>query len=116
MKSIVVSLAIGMIVGALLMKKYSAPSIIEKTITKDHVVTVIRRTKNKDGSSQTDTTRTEDRNQVRTESKQPEYMISAGILGAGYQVSAQRRLFGPVWLGANASTQGMLGLTVGIEF
>ena len=93
---------------------------------KDKIITIVRTVKSPNGTITRDRTTTEDRIVERNliEIKplpKPNWRISGGYSGGfalvpAYQLSIERRILGPVFLGANADTAGRFGVTAGFEF
>lgn len=117
--------------GASVTRAYFAREVVrtvEKEVVKDHIVTVTKESKAKDGTESIITTTTDDRaatdnkNTVDTKPAQaPQWLISggAGLTVNGlpvYAGSVQRRIIGPVFLGLQVTTQKEGFVTLGIEF
>ena len=131
MKKILISLLIGLAIGAALVRQYM-PRVETKTeqkvVTQTKIKIVERIVQHPDGTTETERT-TEDNSQQTSSDKstvkasqQPQYMLT---LGAGtqlirlqpiYSASVARRLAGPIYGGAYGRTDGEFGLTVGLEF
>lgn len=133
---------VAMALGAYLTRQF-APREVDKTqivnhdVVHDHVVTVTKEITNKDGTKEVDTTTTEDKaqtnNQVKSviDSKPDPVSKSQWFVTAGagldfskvenftnpiYQASVNRRILGPIYLGAYGNTKSQVGLQVGLEF
>lgn len=95
------------------------------TVNND-VVTVIKEKKNKDGTSETDTTitdhsKTEDKKIQVIASEPPNWFVQGGVgLDTGltqiYTLSINRRILGPIFVGVWGSTQKSAGVSVALQF
>ncbi len=105
-------------IGAAVCFKFLPPS----EVTRDKVVTVIKETVRPDGSKETDTTITQDTKKVAPILVQKPNWLISGSIGTSlqlvpiYGVLVQYRLIGPVYIGAQGTTAGYAGLTLGMEF
>lgn len=114
--------------------KYYFPKIqtqtveVEKEVVKNHIITIVKNTKNSDGSETTET-RTEDTSTKRsTDTKSTTVLASKDWVVSGsaqtkfdslqpiYGVQVQRRILGPFYVGAMANTDHSAGLSIGFEF
>lgn len=127
LKQIAIAGVIGAAVGAGVTKAYFPSTKIETVEvekTKEKIVTVTKERKNVDGSSVIETTKTEDRKISETTKTvatiappAPDWRISGGSdFKAYYRLEVQRRIVGPVHLGAFADTNKAVGLSLGVEF
>jgi hypothetical protein len=128
-KYIPVLILVSAAVGAAVTKSYF-PTVKTETVTqeviKEKTVTEIRQETRPDGTVVTETVVVEDRDQTKDvkeskvdASKLPDWMLSVGQSVSAspvYTMSIQRRILGPVWLGAAANTSKELFVTVGVEF
>lgn len=96
-----------------------------QTITKDHIVTVIKREKTSTGTS-TEITRTEDKDvkkdkkattEVTKMAAAPTWRVSAGLDLQQRPIGViEYRLLGPVHVGVVGGLGGTIGAIVGFEF
>lgn len=101
---------------------------VEKEVVKNNIVTITKTIKGTDGTEETTTTTTDKSTSNSTASKSvtitasKDWMISASAgtkfegLQPIYGLQVQRRILGPIYVGAMASTDKMIGLSVGFEF
>lgn len=100
-----------------------------KEIVKTDIVTVTKIIENKDGSKETTTTTTDhtSKNETSSSSKtvaatNKDWMVSVSgdikttTRDQYYELQVQRRILGPFYLGAKASTNQTVGVSVGFEF
>lgn len=101
---------------------------IEKEVIKNNVVTVVRTVERPDGTKET-TSETTDRTVKKdTSTKEAitiarkDWLVSASVgtkftrLEPIYGVLAQRRILGPIYVGASVTTDKTVGVSVGLEF
>lgn len=103
-------------------------TVEEKEVVRTQVRTVIREVTRPDGSTTRDTVITDNSTGTRTSSvdvlklRQKDWHLSASVSynfdarKQDYGVQAQRRILGPVYLGAELRTDKSAGLIVGVEF
>lgn len=126
-KTIAIGICAAFALGASTRYLFPATKTVENIVTKDHVVTVVKQIKNKDGTTETDTTTTEDKN--TTDNKVAIVAIRAisnWHVGAGaniglnlqpsYSVQVDRRILGPVFVGISGDTIGRVGAHLSVEF
>lgn len=129
MKNYIIVAAIALITGAL-GAKFFFPTIKEKIVEKEvevikkDVVTEIREVIKKDGTKEIVTVVT-DRSQEKKETNKTvaiaksEWHVSAAAIGlkdSYYQLQVERRVLGELHVGALATTEGKIGLTIGMSF
>lgn len=107
--------------------------IKEVEVVKHDVRTVIREVTRPDGTKETETViedKTQESRQKESERKEekivtndkPQWKANVllttkqGLLGPAYGASVERRILGPIFAGAFANTDKVIGVTVGIEF
>lgn len=132
-KSVVVIALLTLGLGFYLGKQASSVSETttqEQDTTKKDVVTIIKEVTRPDGSKETTTTVTD--HTKETENKQSSATVivpvvamnkaSVSVLSSSfkdvdsYTLSYERRLAGPIWVGANYNTKQIYGLSIGMEF
>lgn len=109
--------------------QFSAKSVTqtqEQDSTKKNVVTIVKEIVKPDGTKQIETTIVDRSKEQKTSLSSetevaplPGYRVSVAILKADkniYQLSAERRLLGPYWMGVSYNTQNQFGLSLGMEF
>lgn len=101
-----------------------------KEVVKNNIVTVVKEVKRPDGTvERTETTTDRTKSTVKqSESiavfKAIDWHVSAsavkkldtGALEPHYQLQIERRIMGPIFFGANISTEKQIGITIGLEF
>jgi hypothetical protein len=106
---------------------YLAPGKVEvRTVTVESKQTdkVIKRIKvtTPDGTTKTETTVTDksvvDKNTQHSETpSQPDWLVSVMVHSEGsYGAQVQRRILGPIWVGAGGNTRGTAFITLGLSF
>jgi len=101
--------------------------VVEKVVSKDKIVTVTKEVVRPDGTRETDTTKVEDRVKVEdkklvvAEVKEANWHITLGsdfsLQGSQqFQLGIERRVLGPLFLGAYGRSDKSLGITLGFEF
>jgi len=126
-KTVVLVGVVGMLCGAYIEKQFdgSAKLSDETTINKD-IITIIKKKKNKDGSTETDT-KIVDKSKEKEKvvqvapAKAPDWFISAGIglskdMSKVYVGSVNRRILGPVYIGVWGTTQQSAGASIALQF
>jgi hypothetical protein len=99
----------------------------DDSTTQNKIVTTIKETKNKDGSSETDTTIVDnsrivhDDDSTITTAVKHDWILQGGVgLNTGleqlYMVGVQRRILGDIYLGAWGTTTKEAGLSISIQF
>jgi hypothetical protein len=123
-------LIIGLLVGACLTYKYK-PRTVTKTevvtqqVVQNHIVTIVKTVTAPNGSKTETETITD--NTVHTEKedkvkiKEPLWHVSAGVQTGlqfipSYSLQVERRIAGPLFIGARGATDGVVGFTLGLEF
>jgi 3-polyprenyl-4-hydroxybenzoate decarboxylase len=125
---IAVSIAVGFGLGTQLFPKIKEQTVeVEKEVIRKDIVTVIKETVRPDGSKETTTTTT-DKSKENKESKSSHIVAKSdwhlSIKGSKtltdseiiYGVTAERRILGDLFVGAEVTTQKTIGLVVGLEF
>lgn len=126
----IITLMVGMLCGGYLVYRYKPRTVTqEKIVTQntvqDHIVTVIKTVKEPAGTVTTTETVTDTtvhtNSAVDTKTKAPLWHVSLGAATGisfvpEYHAQVERRLAGPLFVGASASTNGTLGISMGIEF
>lgn len=121
-------------VAAAVVTRYYFPKIETKTVettkevVRNDIKTVTRTVTSPNGQTDT-TTVTEDHsikkdssNKIEVAYKQLDWLVSGSVQSNFkfeppiYGVQVQRRILGPIYVGALADTKGQVGLTVGFEF
>ncbi len=128
MRNYVILCIVSALIGAGITKMYFAREvIITKTQTVDHVVTVTHEVVRKDGSKVIDSTITGDhkQNQVIVDKKapaQPKWSVSV-MYGRSikqnielYGTSVTYQILGPIEIGGWGTTDGSLGVQIGVRF
>lgn len=131
---VVISMIIG---GAITAKFVSSREVvktqtIDRVVVQDHVVTVVKEIDRPDGTKEITTTadqvtnKTDNSIKSAEDLKPPElknWMVSGGIgldfdgtVDKVYDVNINRRILGPIFVGAWANTKSQAGLNVGFEF
>lgn len=98
--------------------------VVERVVSKDKIVTVTKEVVRPDGTRETDTIKTEDKLQVKdnstliTEVRQSDWHISLGytLKQQVYQLGVERRILGPLFLGAYGRSDKSLGVSLSFEF
>ncbi len=132
---IVYAVVIAAVGGSLIQKQWDGKELqkVQDKLTsseKNHTVTVIKKITRPDGSTEEDTTKTED--QVKKDIEQhiaesskpaynPQWFIGASsTVNAGnnqiYALNLYRQLLGPVFVGGYANSNREVGLSVGVLF
>lgn len=133
---------VAMACGAALTRQF-APREVTKTqlvdhdVIKDHVVTVTKEIVRPDGSKEIDTTVVDDKKQddVKKETitdvkpipqLKPQWFATVGagldasslrdLSNPVYNLGVNRRILGPIYLGAWANTKSQVGIQLGLEF
>lgn len=102
--------------------------IKEHEVTQNHIVTVTHEVTKPDGTKEIITTTTD--NSVEHKDKQIEiqksspkdWFLTAGVARESltsdniYQISVNRRILGPLYIGGSFNTEKQLGLNLGMEF
>lgn len=114
------------VAAAAAVKRYLPTEVIKTEIKEvEKIVTVVHREKKPDGTIVEDETRTEDRktNTDTVASKPaappPNWFVSVQYLPdstPGYGVSVNRRILGPVFIGAGVNTRKELQVSLSVEF
>lgn len=106
----------------------SSLKIEEKEVIKKDIITIIKEKKNPDGSTETETTITDKSKEARDKLleqivvKPKDWFVSGGAtvnpndLTLVYNAQVNRRIIGPVYIGATVNTRKDVGLSVGFEF
>lgn len=127
-KTISVSILVGVIIGVLLMKRFNPPTTQIVTQTVDRIVTHEHTVTHPDGTKETDTTTHETvKDQTSTSHTpnpaQPQWNLAIGIATQGlqlvnpiYKVELRRRILGPISLGAFGTSNGLLGVGLSVDF
>lgn len=128
-KSHLIVCLIGLTVGGVLGSKLvtSTPQIVTNEVVKERIVTRTKVVTSPDGTvvSETDsvTDKVSDSKTIVSNATKPQWNVSvdAGIkmsdeLNRIYGVQVQRRLFGPIFAGVRASTDGTIGVVASFEF
>lgn len=111
--------------------------LVDHDVVKDHVVTVTKEITKADGTKEVDTVVTDDRKESDTKKEtvtdskpipqqKAQWFVTAGagldfsqvsnLANPIYQASVNRRILGPIYLGAYGNTKSQVGLQVGLEF
>lgn len=135
LRTVVLIVGVSLAAGALVQKQWDNKEIDkakseQKVLTETHIITVVKEIKKPDGTTETDTTTTD--NSIKREIeknisehsapvKGPTWLISAGTSldidrVQAYQVQVQRQILGPVFLGIYGSTRKEAGVSVGVLF
>jgi hypothetical protein len=98
----------------------------DTSTTNNDITTVIKEKQNKDGSVEKDTTivdKSKKEEKLTTEERvlPPNWFVSVGAgldssVNTVYLASVNRRILGPIFLGAWGSTQKAAGVSIAIEF
>lgn len=125
-----IALIVGLLVGAGVIYKYkprvvTETQVVSKDVVHNQIVTVTKVIKQKDGSEVSTTTATDTSvkvdNTVSKDIKAPNYHVTAGYdIGftavPSYSLQVEKRIAGPLFLGARAETRGAVGVVLGLEF
>lgn len=113
-----------LLVVAFAVGRYTAPAkVVESVKTEIQVKrdTVVVEKVRKDGTKVT-VTKIKDRSEEATKKekiidfRRPEWLLGGGIdTKGGYVLSVDRRILGPIFIGAFGSTSGIFGAKIGIE-
>ena len=99
--------------------------IVTQNTVQDHIVTVTKEVVQPNGAKEIDTTITNNTVQVThsddTVTKAPMWHVDLGVntginLLPSYSLQVERRIAGPLWIGARAETRGAVGVVIGLEF
>lgn len=132
-KQVAIVAVVCFILGGVIVKYYF-PNIehqtteVTKEVIKNNIRTIVRTIENPNGTKET-TTETVD-NSVRTETQKKEEITARtkdwhvnvaartnyDKINLVYDLSVERRILGPFYLGARASTDNTIGASVGFEF
>lgn len=126
-KAIVCIMIGSALLGGYIEHQFNKGSTVKDTITNNKdITTIIKEKKNKDGSSETDTTivdRSKEKEQIvaTAPGKAPDWFIQAGMgldrgLTKVYMGSVSRRVLGPVYVGIWASSQQAAGVSLALQF
>ncbi len=128
-KGIVLIAVVSAIAGGYIERQFvGSGSILKDTITKNKdVTTIIKEKKNKDGSTESETTivdKSKEKEQLvaTTPGKAPDWFLQAGGTLGGqdaervYMGSLSRRILGPVHLGVWATSDKRFGALLGLQF
>jgi hypothetical protein len=137
-KYLVILILVSAVVGGAITAKFVSGREVVKTetidhvVTQDHIVTVVKEVDRPDGTKEITTTK--DDNSVKKDTSisqsedkkavvQPNWMVSGGVglnfdgtMDRVYQLNVQRRILGPVFVGAYGTTKSEVGLSIGFEF
>jgi hypothetical protein len=117
--------------GALTEHHYAKPVIqsvnVDHDVIHNNIVTVTHTIHEKDGTTDTTTTTMDHTQQVDTDTKTiakplPNWLVAGTYsteihtLQPAYGVQVNRRILGPMYIGAGLNSQGMVGLSLGFEF
>lgn len=117
--------------GVITVIHFSTPKTItvetQHDVIHNNIVTVTHTIKENDGTVDVTTTTTDHSQKIETDSKtavqiQPNWLVSGtyGIdihtLQPAYGLQVNRRILGPVFIGALLNTRGDVGLSLGFEF
>lgn len=126
-KAIVTIVLASAILGGYIERQFAGKTTIHDTITKDNdIVTIIKEKQNKDGTSEKDTTivdKSKEKEKIVEiiAPKPPEWLVQGQVgliqgLTTVYTLNINKRLLGPIFVGAWGSTQQSVGVSVGILF
>lgn len=127
-KYVLVLAVVSMAVGAAVTRTYLPREVVKTEtveVTKEKIITVTHTEKKPDGTEVTDSTKTETRNTTEssnsTVTKAPElaqWMVSGGygVVEQTYSAGVQRRIAGPIWVGAEANTNKEVYIKLAVEF
>ena len=124
-KALLIAILISLAAGALLERKLAkAPEVKVEIheVIRDKIVTVTKIVTAADGTKTEDSTSTEDTTKVVDAVKTEKAPLAKYALGAGYGLNgvysaeAAYRVFGPVWLAVQATTNKELFVKVVVEF
>lgn len=128
-----IAMLVSAVIGAAL-TKYYYPNIesktveIEKEVIKNNIVTIVKTITKPDGTTETISETTDKSTKKETSRKEAivvarkDWMIGASAstkfsnLEPIYGAQVQRRILGPFYLGATASTDKTVGVSLGFEF
>lgn len=116
MKQILIVAIISAAIGGYLVYRYLPQT---ETISKDHIVTIIKRIKYKNGTEVTDEKRTEEKKESSKETQKANEWFIAGTVYSQprvYGISINKKILGPISVGLTATTEKQIGLNVGVEF
>lgn len=133
MKNIVITggicLLIGAGLGAYLFPQTKIETVEkEKEVVRKDIVTVVKEVIRPDGTKETTSTTTDKSRENKDSTlvskiKQSSYLISVSAATSDtklqdieYGLQVQKRIFGPLFLGATINTKKSVGLSVGMEF
>jgi hypothetical protein len=137
-KYLVALVVLSMVVGGAITSKFVQSKsevktqIVDHVVTQDHVVTVVKEVDHPDGTKEITTTKddTSVKHDTSVTNKDdikakplPNWMVSGGVgltfdgtVDRVYKAEIQRRILGPVFIGAYGTTKSEVGLSVGFEF
>jgi hypothetical protein len=133
-KIIFVALLASFVLGVGVAYKLLPPKVETKTevqereVTKNHIVTVVKEVTRPDGTKEKTSTTTDtsvehkDRQITIEKAAVKDWFVTAGVAKESltgpeiYQLSVNRRILGPIYLGASATTEKQIGINVGLEF
>lgn len=131
-RNIAIGLVVCVALGYSLGRYFQPPKVetveVTKEVIKKDVVTVVKEVVRPDGTKETETTttdRTTETSNTSNSSKvaiKPAWKVNAmvgyniGQPKVEYGVMAQKNFIGPISLGAYATTERTIGVTVGLEF
>lgn len=114
--------AVLIISTALFIRQYM-PREVTKTVTIEHTVTQTHEVIAPDGTRTIDSTTHVDEQVKTVDSKNPvpNWFVTAGSGFSFYQnkqiymLSVNRRIIGPIFIGASGSSEGSIGIHIGVE-
>lgn len=126
----IIVLLVGIGIGGIVVYKYkphlmTQTQTIVKNVMQDHIITVTKTIVQPNGTKEIDTTITD--NSIHTDNsnitiiKAPNWHVGLGAsteidLSPVYSLQIEKRIAGPLFIGARAETKGTIGITIGIEF
>jgi hypothetical protein len=112
--------------GAALHAKLAKPSVVTQTVVQERVVTRERTITRPDGTKETETERVENKDTKKSDPAPITPRHKDWIAGVGvsidykgersYNLQVNRRILGDLYLGASASTAGVVGINVIYQF
>lgn len=112
-------------IAGIAVSRFQFPSEVKEETKQNDVVTIIKEVIRPDGTKEVDTRIVDRTKEVikEVQYKKPDWRIQGGVgvhlassLVPVYSVGVERRILGPMWLGAGADTTGLIKLTVAVEF
>ena len=132
MKNLIISFAVGILVGGYIIYKFypnvkKQIEIQEKEVVRNDIRTIVKEVIRPDGSKET-TTEIVDKtkkiydNKINYAESKLDWLISANIAKKNfknsdiYGLQIQRRILGPIFIGLTGNTNKEYGISVGFEF